>query len=133
MTPDKLKRPPTRGTRHGNGAGSGGPAKGAGWGGPAKGQCWGDSAYAYASGMGWGGPAKGAHTPRPRNLPGMHVVTHLDDMSLAEREAELQARSVVWRAKIRAFEARHANLRAYRAALIWGAPFVVEKARGGAK
>jgi hypothetical protein len=37
MARDKLKRPPTSGTRRGNGAGWGGPANGDGWGGPAKG------------------------------------------------------------------------------------------------
>lgn len=90
--------------RRGNGAGRGGPASGI-----------------SASGAGWGGPARGAHPPRQRELPGAHAVVDLDDMSLAEREAELQARSEVWRAKVRAFEARRARKCAYRAALIWGA------------
>ncbi len=34
---DELKRPPTSGTRHGNGSGVGGPANGPGWGGAARG------------------------------------------------------------------------------------------------
>ncbi len=37
MARHKLKRPPTSGSRRGNGTGWGGPANGAGWGGPAKG------------------------------------------------------------------------------------------------
>ena len=37
MARSESKRPPTSGTRHGNGAGVGGPANGPGWGGPAKG------------------------------------------------------------------------------------------------
>ena len=97
-----------RGNDGPNGAGCGGPASGI-----------------PASGMGWGGPAKGAHPPKPRNLPGAHVVVDPDDMSLAERETELRARSEVWRAKRRAFdlalEARRTRKCAYRAALIWGA------------
>lgn len=108
-----IGHPPTSGTRHGNGAGRGGPPKGPGRGAPASGN--------PAAGAGWGGPARGAHPAKSRNLPSAHAVVDLDDMSLAEREAELQARSVGWRAKIAAFEARRARLLAYREAVIWGA------------
>lgn len=41
-------------------------------------------------------------------------------MILADREAELERRSVIWRAKGRAFEARRARLLAYRQAVLFG-------------
>ena len=79
-------------------------------------------AMQHAPGMGWGGPAKGAHPAKPRNLPTQSFV-HLDDLDdIAEREAELERRGVIWRAKIAAFEARGARLRAYRAAVLFGGP-----------
>lgn len=49
------RRAPTSGTRYGNGAGHGGPAKGAGVWGP-------------ANGMGWGGESRDSSRARPRPM-----------------------------------------------------------------
>lgn len=68
---------------------------------------------------GWGGPAKGAHPSKPRTLPQAPAAVNLDDLDdLAEREAELRARSEVWCAKLRTFTIRRANRCAYRTAVI---------------
>lgn len=109
-----IGRPPTSGTRHGNGRGQG-PRKGPGRGGPASGT--------PAGGFGWGGPARGAHPARSRNLP--QVVKKTEEaMSDEELEAAFNAHwradNERWRAKNRALEARRDRLLAYRAAVIWG-------------
>ena len=118
MDDGNIKRLTTRGTRVRNGPGVGGSANGPGCGGPAKGA----GAWGAATGMGWGGPARGAYPAKERNLPAVHAIGDLDDMSFAEREAELRARSEVWRAKGRAFEARRTRLLEYPRGGDFGGP-----------